>query len=258
MSGLDLNYCFRENADFQPVNSPRRLAVIRRKDDCQELRDCLADPSKWLDRAEIVKDSRSTRAGLVKFADGRQVFIKCFNNRSLGYCLRYMFRRARPFREWASAWAMERAGIPSPRPMAALALYRWGIPGNAFLIRNSVPDVVPTTEFFNRLRASRELHDAYLNSIAAMFSKMHSAGIMHGDAKCSNIYVEDCGSNKYSYGFWDLLSCTCSPRTLTKTLRQKEVAHFAWSFAEIMNRGAEVPAVDETRIREEMFRRCGI
>ncbi len=229
--------------------------MVRRKDDCRELRDFIDAPERWLSRADIVKDSRSTRAGIARFADGKQVFIKRFNNRSFTYMLRYMFRQARPFREWKSAWSLEKAGIPTPRPMAAFARYRCGIPGDAYLIRASVPDVVPTVEFFARLRKSPEFAELYLASIAVMFAKMHDAGIVHGDAKCSNIYVEDCGKGRYSYGLWDLLSCRAFGRPVPVRLRHKELSHIAWSYAEISNRSGG-KAVEESKIREDLIRRC--
>lgn len=252
---IDPRYCFGDNADFAPLSGSGRIGVVRRKDDCPDLRDCLDDPERWLSRAEIVKDSRSTKAGIVRFSDGKQVFIKRFNNRSFSYTLRYMFRQARPFREWTSAWAMEKAGIPTPRPMAAFARYRCSIPGNAYLIRASVMDVVPTLEFFERLKKSPDLAKSYLDTTAAMFAKMHDAGILHGDAKCSNIYIEDCGRGRYSYGVWDLLSCKVYGRPLPARLRHKELSHFAWSYAEISKR-SEGEAVEESRIREELIKRC--
>lgn len=250
MKVTDKNYCFCNNADFLPLNLATGKAVIRKKDDSPELRECIKNPGHFLNDAEIVKDSRTTKAGLLKLPDGKEVFIKCFNRKGFLYTLKYMFREARPFRVWKAAWCFEKAGIPTPRPMAALATYKNGIPGNAYLIRNTVPDVVPTLEFFNQLMDNEQLKNSYLSAIALMIAKMHDAGIYHGDAKCSNIYVEKCGENKYSYGLWDLLSCRVFNKPLPKVWREKEISHIAWSFAEISNRQRKT--VDEEDIYEQL------
>lgn len=245
MKKFDRNYCFRENADFLPVELPVGMAVIRKKDDSLCLRDFLKDPDRFLNDSEIMKDSRTTKAGMLKLDNGKEVFIKRFNRKGFLYTLKYIFREARPFRVWSSAWAFEKTGIPTPRPMAALAQYKCGIPGNAYLIRNTVPDIVPTLEFFTRLKENDELKNSYLMAVAQMVVKMHDAGIYHGDAKCSNIYVEECGKNQYSYGLWDLLSCRVFNKPLPNSWREKEVAHIAWSFAEISNReGKTVEGAD--------------
>lgn len=252
MKKVDKNYCFQDNSDFIPVKFSGSMAVIRRKDDSAELRECVKNPDSFLNNVEILKDSRTTKAGIVEFADGKEVFIKRFNNKGLIYSLKYIFREARPFRVWRAAWALEKAGIPTPRPMAAIAKYRAGFPTQAYLIRNIVPDVVPTLDFFAKMNKNNELRKLYLKSIATLFAKMHNAGIYHGDAKCSNIYVEDCGKDRYAYGVWDLLSCRVGKKPIPEALRKKEISRIAHSFTEITKRTGS--AVDETKIYTELLR----
>ncbi|OIO37554.1 MAG: hypothetical protein AUJ72_04305 [Candidatus Omnitrophica bacterium CG1_02_46_14] len=257
MGKIDRDYCFQDNKDFMTVALPGGMAIVRRKDDAPELQECLQHPEKLLDKADILKDSRTTTAGVVKLLKNKEVFIKRFNNKGLAYSLKYMFREARPFRVWRAAWALEKAGIPTPRPMAALAKYNCGFPGNAYLIRNVVPDIVPTLDFFIKVKESEELQKSYIQSIALMFAKMHDAGIYHGDAKCSNIYVEACGKDKFAYGVWDLLSCRFGNNPISKTFREKEISRIAWSFTEIFKRlGAEVDKGDiKAKIMHEYMRR---
>ena len=250
MNKTNKYYCFQDNSDFMPVTLPGGMAVIRKKDDSPALRDCIKDPNQFLDNAEILKDSRTTKAGIVKISDDKEIFIKRFNNKGLAYTLKYMFREARPFRVWFAAWALEKAGIPTPRPMAAVAKYSLGFPRNAYLIRNVALDIVPTLDFFAKLNENSDLRELYLKSIAALFAKMHDAGIYHGDAKCSNIYVEDCGKDQYAYGVWDLLSCQIGKQPVPKALREKEISRIAWSFAEITKRtGSDA---DEAEIKKQL------
>ena len=250
MDKTDRNYCFCENADFMPVELTDGTAIIRKKDDSPDLQDCLKDPDQWLHNAEIMKDSRTTKAGIVKLNDSKEIFIKRFNNKGFVYTLKYMFREARPFRVLTAAWALEQAGIPTPRPMAAIAKYKCGFPGNAYLIRNVVPDIMPTLDFFAKLRKNPELRESYLRSVAALYAKMHKAGIYHGDAKCSNIYIEECGNDNFSYGVWDLLSCKITNSPTSDALREKEISRIAWSFAEISNR--EEKTVSESEIKQQL------
>jgi len=247
MDKIDRNYCFADNADFLPVELAGGMAVIRKKDDSSELRKCLNNTDHWLEDSEIMKDSRTTKAGIVKLTDDKEVFIKRFNNKSFAYTLKYIFRKARPFRVWSIAWALEKAGIPTPRPMAALAKYKYGIPGNSYLIRHVAPQIIPTLEFFDKFRDNPELRESYLEAVAAMFAKMHDAGIYHGDAKCSNIYVENCKNATFSYGVWDLLSCRIGLNSVSKALREKEISRIAWSFAEISNRNSDTVAEFEIK-----------
>jgi len=250
MKKTDKNYCFQKNDDFLPLKEKGIVAVIRKQDDCPELRDCIKNPEEYLNKAEIFKDSRTTKAGIVTLNNNKEVFIKRFNRKSFTYTLKYIFREARPFRVWRSAWAFANAGIPTPKPMAALADYKYGIPGNAYLIRNVVPEIVSTLDFFAELKNNKKLSNAYLDAIAAMILKMHNSGIYHGDAKCSNIYVESLGKDQYSYGLWDLLSCRVFQNTVSNTLRQKELSHIAWSFAEISNRDGVT--IDENDVKKQL------
>jgi tRNA A-37 threonylcarbamoyl transferase component Bud32 len=250
MEKTDRNYCFQDNADFSPFTLEKGVALIRKKDNSSALQDCIKNPDQWLNDSEIMKDSRTTKAGIIKLADDQEVFVKCFNNKGFVYSMKYMLREARPFRVWRVAWAMEKAGIPTPRPMAAIANYKCGFPGNAYLIRHVVPDIVPTLDFFAKLKDNAELQESYIETVAAMFAKMHDAGIYHGDAKCSNIYVEDCGNDKFAYGVWDLLSCRTGNKPISEDLREKEISRIAWSFAEISNRNDITVA--ESEIKQQL------
>ena len=233
---LGRDYCFQNNTDFKLCRLPSSMIIIRKKDDSPALQDCIENLNQYLNNSKIMKDSRTTKAGITKLTDQQDVFIKCFNNKGIAYTVRYIFREARPFRVWRAAWAMEKAGIPTPQLMAAIAKYKCGLPCNAYLIRYVVPNVISTIDFFKKLKDSAELRNSYIEAVAAIFAKMHNAGIYHGDAKCSNIYIEDRGNNQFAYGVWDLLSCKIKPKPISQNLRNKELSRIAWSFSEITKR----------------------
>ena len=150
-------YCFKKNDDFLPFKNAKGIGIIRKKDDSDALQECIADPDKWLARSEIMKDSRTTTAGVIKLSNGEEVFIKRFNNKGFIYTLKYLFREARPFRVWKAAWAFEQNNIPTPLPMAAMADYKNGIPQNAYLIRHTVPNIISTLDFFAKLKDDKNI-----------------------------------------------------------------------------------------------------
>ena len=231
-----MGYSFMENKDFVLLSTGRGRGIIRRDFDNEELRRALENINKLFDSAEIFKDSRTTKAGITKI-QGRDVFVKSFNNKGFVYSIRYIFRKPRPFRVCRAAWALKQAGVPTPQPIAAFAEFLAGFfPKNAFLIREVVPDVIDTLTFFEIMLPQNELRHEFIQSACELFSKMHNAGVYHGDAKCSNIYVSKNDSGSYNYGVWDLLSCKLEKKSIDTTLRHKEIARFANSFAEIAGR----------------------
>ena len=235
---MGLNYCFQDNEDFMPLQTLRGRGIIRKKYDSGVLRELLENPGELFNDAEIFKDSRTTKAGIVhlKIPNAAELFIKSFNNKGFIYTVRYIFREPRPFRVWRAAWRLQQAGIPTPEPIAAIAEFSWGfIPGNAYMIRNVVPNIVSTLEFFKRMLPDDKLRKSFIRSALQLFAGMHNAGIFHGDAKCSNIYICEDGE-EFSYGVWDLLSCQIFSEPLKPALRTKEIARFADSFAEIAGR----------------------
>ena len=241
---LQVNYCFNENNEFISITTTGGRGFIRKEYDSPKLREALNNVSSLLDDAEIFKDSRTTKAGIILF-ENKKIFVKQFNNKGLLYSLKYIFRKPRPFRVWRAAWALEQAGIPTPKPMAALAEFAFGLfPKNAYLIREVVDDIIPTLDFVKMILLDEELRCSYINSVCLIFNKMHNAGIYHGDAKCSNIYVSQATPHTpYSYGVWDLLSCKLDNREIDTTLRMKEIKRFSRSIAEIANRlDIELPA----------------
>ena len=238
---MDTNYSIKKNQDFTPINTLSGRGFLRKEFDSPELRKALDSPSSLLEEAQIFKDSRTTKAGITQLND-QEVFVKCFNNKGFGYTLKYIFRKPRPFRVWKAAWALEKAGIPTPKPIAGIAEFSMGfIPKNAFLIRESVPEIIPTLDFFKIILDDDSKREHFINTACSLYAKMHDAGIYHGDAKCSNIYVSK-NKDSFDYGIWDLLSCRLETKAISPTLRIKEIARFANSFAEITSRiGVSLP-----------------
>ena len=247
----EIRECFKNNIQFSNFKNHKFTGYLRREFANEALMDCIENLEEYLNKSQIFKDSRTTRAGIATLQDGKSVFIKSFNNKGLIYTAKYIFRKARAFRVWYAARAMELSGAPTPCPIAALAEYKFGIPGNSYLIREVVPNIIDTLDFFKKMENNKDLQESYINSAALLLKQIHDSGIYHGDAKCSNIYISQ-NDNKYTYGLWDLLSCRIFKNSVPRNYRIKELTHTAWSFAEISNR--EQNRVDENNIRQLFFK----
>ncbi|HBC89105.1 MAG TPA: hypothetical protein DCZ94_19375 [Lentisphaeria bacterium] len=236
---LASGYCFRNNRDFLEIARGANLVLIRRSADSAALRDCIENPEKYLSASTVLKDSRSTKAGIAELADHSPVFIKRYNNKGLRYTLRYMFRNAKPFRTWQAAWYFEMNKIPTPKPLAASASRTAGILKSAYLVTESVPGTIPTLDFCRLMFESRKIQLEYAEAVGDLFSKMHKAGIYHGDSKLSNIYVSRRGKGAFSFGLWDLDGVDIRPKAICENLRASEIARTISSYIEISGRLGE-------------------
>lgn len=230
---LSAGYCFNNNSDFLRIMHGVNLVIIRRSADTPAMHDCVKDPEKYLDAANVIKDSRSTKAGIATLSDGTSVFIKRYNNKGLRYTLKYMFSSAKPFRTWKAAWHLEMNGIPTPKPLAATASRTAGVLTSAYLIAESVPGIISTVDFCKIMYESRNIQKIYAESIAAMMSKMHDSGVYHGDTKLSNIFVSKNQKGEFSFGFWDLDSVDIRSKPIGDNLRASEIGRTVSSFIEL-------------------------
>lgn len=246
MSKNKLSFAYRScnNADFLKEAYGSKLVLIRRSEDSSALRKCVDDCEKYLGMSELLKDSRSTKAGIVKLEDGTEVFIKRYNNKGFFHTLKYIFRETRAFHSWHMAWCYELNGIPTPRPLATIAKRKTGILESAYLIVKSVPDLIPALDFCRILLDDVELLRKYSDSVCSMFANMHHAGIRHGDTKFSNIYVRKTKEG-YSFGLWDLDGGEIFNKPLDNDFRAAELARTISSYADIAERlGKAVETAD--------------
>ena len=242
---LSAGYCFDNNSDFLKIVRGVNLVIIRRSADSPAIHECLEDPENYLTASNIIKDSRSTKAGIATLSDGRSVFIKRYNNKGLRYTLKYMFSSAKPFRTWKAAWHLEMNGIPTPRPLAASASRTAGVLTSAYLIAESVPGVVSTIEFCRSMYENRDLQKVYAEAVSAMMSKMHDAGVYHGDTKLSNIFVSRNPKGEFSFGFWDLDSVDIRSKPIGENLRASEIGRTVSSFIELGSKFGKTIRPDE-------------
>lgn len=241
---MSFAYCSCNNADFLKEAYGSKLILIRRSEDSSALRKCVDGCERYLGMAELLKNSCSTKAGIVKLEDGTEVFIKRYNNKGFFYTLKYVFRKTRAFHSWYMAWCYELNGIPTPRPLATIAERKAGMLESAYLIVESVPDLIPALDFCRILLDDTGLLKKYSDSVCAMFANMHRAGIRHGDTKFSNIYVRKT-KRGCAFGLWDLDGGKIFNKPLDGKSRTAEVSRTISSYVDIAGRlGRTVETAD--------------
>ena len=223
--------CFENNEFFSHERKGGIIVLLRKGPFLDAAAKIAEDPEKFLDDAEIVKDSRTTKAGIIILGDGRKLFLKRYNTKGLRYALRYMFRKARPFRAWQNSWECEQRGMPVPRPVMAMVVRKAGIIGRSYLAVEHV-DAIPTLEFCSVIMSDPGRKRICVETVCKMFADLHDAGIVHGDAKFSNIFVKRKGFG-YTYGLWDLDAMTCGRTSAAADDRTIELARIASSLVEI-------------------------
>ena len=256
-----LDFCFQTNSDFLREKQGAYLVLLQRKYDLPELRSLLQDPDRFLENSELLKDSRTTKAGIVSVGS-RRFFLKRYNNKGLKFTLRYLIRKPRAFRAWQAAWFLRRLNIPTPANFATASLRSGPVLKCAYLITEYLDETVSTLDFFRIMAGSPETAELLIENTMRFLAPLHNWGIRHRDLKLSNVYIQSSAISKqpgggsvepkYSFGLWDLDGLKITRRPLSLQERADDIARLPASFKEIGER-LELnikPEVVTTKIRE--------
>lgn len=209
-----------------------RLTLFAPGGDTPAMRRWLDDPDNAWEGAEIVKDSRTTRAGVVTIEDGTRVFVKRYNNKGVKYTWRNFFLEPRAIVAFNAGLACAELGIETPKPLAVMVERGFGVLKRSFLVTEVAADIEPTLEFHKRLISNAELEDEFIESVSSLVAHAHAGGLIHGDLKMSNIIVKRGADGGYDYGLWDLDVARIG-REPSVSVRTKELARLASSFIEM-------------------------
>ncbi len=188
-------------------------------------------PNTYFENSLILKDSNTTKAAIINIQN-KKYFLKKYNNKGIKFTLRYLFRRARAFKAFANAFALNSLNIPTPQPILAIEHKKHLKLKEAFLLTNIVEDIVPTLEFYKLCCNDSKLLKSFISTISDYLHLMHDNGILHGDFKLTNIYIQY-KNNKYEYGLWDLDSLCKYKKTISQKNKEKDKARLVRSFYDI-------------------------
>ncbi len=229
---LDLDSRFKKlHKSFYSYKKKGVYAILNSLGD-KDLLGLLKDADANFANSVIVKDSRTTKACIFK-TDFNNIFLKRYNNKGFAFTLRYLFRRARAFRAWESAFWLKELDIPTPEPLIAIEYKTGLILNKGFLFTECIDNTITPNEFYKECIKDRALFANFAKTVAEYLFKMHSRGIFHGDFKLYNIYIQK-NDNNCNFGLWDLDSVKTKPFYVkAEKLKNKDFKRLIRSFKEI-------------------------
>ena len=211
-----------------------------------EMKRFLYSPDSFLDKGIILKDSRTTKAGIVEI-DNRKYFLKRYNNKGLIYTLKYFFRHSRPFKVLSVTQGIRKLSIPCPEVIAALSRRRLGILQASYLLTENLENIIPPEDYIRESIDHPDIYTKFQSHICAYLKKLHDAGIRHGDLKLSNIYCRK-DPDGLEFGLFDFDGTDFFNRPLSQNMRVKEYARLISSWI-IISGNINVPVDREKIIR---------
>jgi len=179
-------------ADAAPVTlrvGPVRWRV-RSAEVAEAIRAVLLDPEAWLNRKDVlIHDTwriRIARVPLSLDPCGRALLRRSSYGKG-GAQWRDFFRTAGPLRAFRNALALERAGIATPRVLAAGIARSFHVPKAGYLL---VEEIVPAVTLATLVRQPGPIPVATIRRVAGMIARMHQQGFIHGDLTINNVLLD--------------------------------------------------------------------
>ncbi len=225
LKALNQFFCYKSKGTYALVNPLGD----------KELLEKFIDSDANFENSIILKDSRTTKAGIFK-TQNNNIFLKRYNNKGFSFTLRYLFRRARAFRAWDSGFLLKQLNIPTPEPLIAIEYKKGFILEKAFLYTETIENLRTPDEFYQDCIDDKSIFAEFAKTAAEFLYKMHSNNIVHGDYKLHNIYIQKTNEGNFKWGLWDLDSVkklTILNQFKKEKLVQKDLKRLIRSFNEI-------------------------
>ena len=144
------------------------------------LTELLANPDAFFDRPDsrILKDSRTSKVAAISVGP-RQLILKRVNVRHWSEPLKNRLRCSALLRSWISGHTLRDRWLPTPRPLAVLHRFRFGMPAEGYLLTELV-------------EGAKELiaKPPSVDRLARILRAMHDRSVSHRDLKASNVLLE--------------------------------------------------------------------
>lgn len=98
------------------------------------------------------------------------------------------FRTAGPLRAFRQALALERAGIATPRVLAAGVARVFRVPRAGYLL---VEEIAPATTLAKLAQQPGYVPPLVTRRVAEMIARMHGLGFIHGDLTINNVLLDE-------------------------------------------------------------------
>ena len=194
-----------------------------------ELQEVFADAEELLQKSRIIKNSRSTSAGIFRL-NGTEYFVKRSNVNGFFESLRRIGRMSRAVRNKLITDQISSLGIRTPAIYAALETMPWGLPGASYLITESFPHPMTVASVLGKILPDSNFdRQDLIGRIAAMAVKLHDNGIEHGDFKLNNVLAYYNAEGALELGLFDFDGSVLYRKPCRKSVRIRELARLASS-----------------------------
>lgn len=187
--------CVADNREFAAVGSGGFTGFARREWS-RHLSD-LSRPAELLASSTLVKDSRTTTVGAVRFWD-RKFHVKRYNYQSLAYALKNLLRPSRARRAWVAANACAMRGISAAAPVVFLERRRRGLLQESYLVCETV-DGKMLSEILEQRALGTGDRRALIRALARYLARMHDRRIANRDLKSENLLVTRPQAGRYEF-----------------------------------------------------------
>lgn len=195
----------------------------------EELQESFRDAEALVQHAELIKNSRSTTAGIFSL-NNKKYFIKRSNVNRLSERLRRIGRLPRSTRNLLAAEKLARIGILTPKVYLSLETGSHLLPAASYLITEYYPRPMSAGENLADLLEYFGSAEKFADAVCAMIINMHCNSMTHGDLKMSNIMAVKDSDGKFKLGLFDLDGVLWHGSSCPEKTVIKELARLASSF----------------------------
>lgn len=160
-------------------------ALVESEQRCPLFDELFEAPASVTARGRVLKHDGTTTVTVVGDPD-RCWVVKRYNTKNAWHALRRLFRTSRAVNCWRAASRLRKAGIDTPRPVAAMEERRFGIlRGRSWFISEYIDG-----DTLAQAIGHDTGHPSPLVAQAAdIVLRLRTAGIVHGDLKATNFLV---------------------------------------------------------------------
>lgn len=145
---------------------------------------------------EVIKDQRKTKVARVVLDLGgakRCIYVKRYNTFSLRHRLGSIFSLSGGTKSLRGAAILNRNGIATAKPIAAVEERIWGAVTRSFFLSEEIQGGVTVDSLWRETLSSQPTREgvrcrrAFLTTLGGLFQALHSQGVYHNDLKDANI-----------------------------------------------------------------------
>lgn len=200
------------NLDYHVTVGPHQEALLSIASDIDNI----------IENGNVQKRSKKSTAALCT-VDGIEFFAKHvrFTEKKFLFRLRYFVSPSRSYWTAVVADHLERAGLHTPKVLAAGDRRQFGLVSDSYIIT----EILHGADTADKTLRSQPNSTQLLSEAGVLLKRLHDSGMAHGDIKLANFYVKDS-----DMGFWDLDSAMLFSNGTPEKWRIRDLGRLLSSF----------------------------